>query len=892
MIGESEVQRLQNEQERVENWKRWGPYLPERQWGTVREDYSDKGEAWDHFPFEHAHLRAYRWGEDGLLGFCDRQCRVCLAPAFWNGQDPIIKERLFGLNGNQGNHGEDCKEVYYYLDSTPTHTYSKALYKYPQRAFPYEQLKSENANRGLNDPEFELSDTGAFEESRYFDATIEYAKGGPNDILARISVVNRGPETAFLSVLPKVWFRNTWIWGCEHEGCSLKPFIRTQGDGSLQLEREGLGFLRFVANTASNGTAPLIALAENETNTDHLYQSPSYTDHPKDSFHKWLIDDDERAVLFDGSGTMAMARYDLSIEPGETVSIDLRLFHEDEAPEEPFGNSFDDAFSSAKRQADAFWKERLSPGLDEEERSLQRQAYAGLLWTKQFYHYSVYDWLKGDDAIAPPPASRLQGRNHGWDHLFNRNIISMPDKWEYPWYAAWDLAFHMIPFAVFDPHFAKEQLILMLREWYMHPNGQLPAYEWALDDVNPPTHAWACWDVYVIGKKAGNPDIDFLKRAFSKLLLNFTWWVNRKDPNGNNLFGGGFLGLDNIGLFDRSKPMPGGGILHQADGTAWMAFYCAKMLSIALELALHDRSYSDVASKFFEHFMSISQAINNPATGGLWDEEDGFYYDEIVHPDGRSQRLKARSLVGLLPMIASLRLDSAEIDELPGFRKRADWYLQHRKDIVNEITALESSPCCKKRLLALTTKDRLLRLLRYLFDEDEFLSPFGIRSLSKKYQDEPYTVQINGEEHRIRYAPGDSDTYLFGGNSNWRGPIWFPMNFLIIESLDRFHDFYGSELQVEYPTGSGNHQSIGECARDLRKRLARLFKANSDGRRPWHGDQSIYATDPHFQPHQLFYEFFNADTGSGHGASHQTGWTALIATILDQLDREQPTGKD
>ncbi|WP_234033562.1 MGH1-like glycoside hydrolase domain-containing protein [Pelagicoccus mobilis] len=763
MIGESEIQRLAEDRERKRNWKRWGPYLSERQWGTVREDYSPNGDAWKHFPFEHAHLRAYRWGEDGLLGFCDRQGRLCFTPAFWNGEDPIIKERLFGLTGEQGNHGEDNKELYYYLDSTPTHSYSRALYKYPQAGYPYQDLIAKNRQRGLQDSEYEILDTGIFDNGKSFDIQIEYAKGGPNDILITFTFKNLAATPAKLSALPKLWFRNTWFWGCEHEGCSLKPSIRLESPNKLRLERDTLGTFYFEAEPSSSGVAPHFALAENETSTRALYGEENYTPYTKDAFHRWIIDNDPSAVRHEGTGTIAMARYDLAFRPGEEITLNFRLYSEKEAPKQSFGRSFTTQFNKAKKQADTFWDTSLTSSADREEQDIQRQAYAGLLWSKQFYHYSVHDWLKGDPAVAQPPESRKQGRNHNWTHLFNRDVISMPDKWEYPWYAAWDLAFHMVPFAEIDPDFAKKQLILFLREWYMHPNGQVPAYEWALDDVNPPTHAWACWEVYKMGKQNGSPDIDFLKRVFSKLLLNFTWWVNRKDPNGNNLFGGGFLGLDNIGLFDRSKPLPGGAQLHQADGTAWMAFYCSKMLSISLELAAVDKTYSDVASKFFEHFMSIAEATNHFAGRGLWDEEDGFYYDEIVYPNGNSQPLRIRSLVGLLPLIAALPLHKSTLDELPGFQKRMEWYLNNRQDITSGITALSSSESCNDRLLALPTKERLLRLLSYLFDEDEFLSPYGIRSLSKVHEEKPCFLNINGETHELRYCAGDSDTYLFGG---------------------------------------------------------------------------------------------------------------------------------
>ena len=886
MIGESEQQRLEEDAARRRNWKRWGPYLAERQWGTVREDYSPDGKAWKHFPFDHAHLRAYRWGEDGIAGFCDRQGRLCLAPAFWNGKDPIVKERLFGLDGEEGNHGEDGKELYYYVDSTPTHVYSHALYKYPQGEFPYQKLREENRRRGLGDAEYELADTGIFAGDRYFDIAIEYAKAGPNDLLMRITAHNRGPESAPLTLLPKVWFRNTWIWGCQHEGCSLKPSIRFSGEHAFELEREELGAYRLHAAPASDGTLPVAALAENETSSMALYGVENYTPYTKDAFHRWLIHGQADAVMRgEGSGTIAAFRYDLVIPAGGAASVSIRLHAVEEAPTEVFGDAFESAFKLAKLQADAFWADRLSKRASDAERGVQRAAYAGLLWGKQFYHYSVSDWLKGDSGVAHAPASRHQGRNRNWKHLFNKDVLSMPDKWEYPWYAAWDTAFHMIPFADFDPAFAKDQLLLFLREWYMHPNGQIPAYEWALDDVNPPTHAWACWRVYQIGKHAGQADVDFLKRAFAKLCLNFTWWVNRKDPDGRNLFGGGFLGLDNIGLFDRSKPLPGGAILHQADGTAWMAFYCAKMLSIAIELAKADRSYADMASKFFEHFMSICEAANSLANGGLWDEEDGFYYDQIEYPDGRRIPLRIRSVVGLLPLMASLMLAQPTLDALPGFRKRMDWYLEHRKDITQAVTALQKSTACEDRLLALLNMDRLRKVLRYLFDEGEFLSPYGIRSLSKVYDANPYSVQVDGEHLTLRYCPGDSDTYLFGGNSNWRGPIWLPVNYLIIESLDRYYRALGDAFTIEYPTGSGQLHDLAFCAQDLRQRLMGLFATDGEGRRPYEGGGDGFSgASPH-----LFYEFFNPETGKGHGASHQTGWTALIGSVIAAAREGRPS---
>ena len=876
----AEKTRLADSAARKANWKRWGPYLSERQWGTVREDYSKEGEAWDYLPFEHSSSRAYRWGEDGILGFCDRECRLCFSIALWNEKDERLKERLYGLNGNQGNHGEDCKELYYYLDSTPTHSYAKALYKYPQAAFPYETLKQENANRGKKDSEFEILDTGVFDESRYFDVQAEYAKGSPNDILIRLTISNRGPELARLHTLPKIFFRNTWIWGCEHEGCTLKPSIREVAKGRLQLDHQTLGQFGFRADTASNGTEPEFVFTENETNTERLYGTETYTPHVKDGIERWLLENDESAVNPDKRGTISAAHYELSIPAGESVSIDLRLYAETEAPKSVFGKAFDRIFSKRIEEADQFYASVSPQALNSEERSVERQAYAGLLWSKQFYHYSVHDWLRGDPGITSPPNERLEGRNHDWEHLFNRDVISMPDKWEYPWYAAWDLAFHMIPFARIDPDFAKKQLILFLREWYMHPNGQIPAYEWALGDVNPPVHAWACLHVYRICKDDGKGDLSFLKRVFHKLMLNFTWWVNRKDPEGHNLFAGGFLGLDNIGLFDRSQPLPDGQSLHQADGTAWMAFYCSSMLAIALEIAKVDPDYEDVASKFFEHFMSISDAMNHFGENGLWDEQEGFYYDQLRYPDGNTRHIRVRSLVGLIPLIAAETLDAELLNSMPRFKKRMDWYLDHRKDLARQITYEGDEADGAHYLLAIPTRERLEKLLAYLFDEEEFLSQFGIRSLSRYYCDKPYGLNLAGKDFEVRYTPGDSDSWLFGGNSNWRGPVWFPISYLIIEALYGYHRFYGESLKAEFPTGSGNWLTLQECADELSRRMSGLFMPDGSGNRPCHGDSGIYASDPHFKNYSLFYEFFHGESGKGLGASHQTGWTALVAELL------------
>ncbi len=874
--------RLEEDRERHKNWKRWGPYLAERQWGTVREDYSAEGEAWDSFPFEHAHLRAYRWGEDGILGFCDRQCRLCFSLAMWNGKDPFLKERLFGLNGREGNHGEDCKELYYYLDSSPTHSYAKGLYKYPQSEFPYERLRQENARRGYHDSEYEILDTGIFDDDAYFDVFVEYAKKGPNDLLIQATIANRSDDSSAFHFLPKLFFRNTWIWGCEHEGCTLKPSIRKRDSGALELEHQTLNRFHFEADVASDGVEPIFVFSENETNTRDLYDSDNYTPYVKDAFNRWLIHGETDAVNPKEIGTIAAVYYPLNISARGEVTVRMRLYSEEERPRSSFGKPFATVFEKRKQEAGSYWNEVLKGSDSDGDRETRKQAYAGLLWSKQFYHFSVHDWLRGDPDIAQPPKKRLQGRNKAWSHLFNRDVISMPDKWEYPWYAAWDLAFHMIPFADIDPDYAKQQLILFLREWYMHPNGQIPAYEWEFGDVNPPVHAWACWEVYKLERDKGRQDLLFLKRVFQKLLLNFTWWVNRKDPDGNNIFSGGFLGLDNIGVFDRSKPLPGGGHLQQADGTAWMAFYCARMLSIALELAKFDKSYSDVASKFFEHFVGIADAMNKLGGEGLWDSEDGFYYDRIRSqslPDG-SQRMRIRSMVGIIPLFAVDLLDEAELEQLPGFRSRMNWYLEHRKDLAQQIAYMECSASGGKYLLAIPSRERLQSVLSYLFSEDEFLSPYGIRALSKYHERNPFSMTIDRERYEVGYEPGDSQSWLFGGNSNWRGPVWFPVNYLIVESLRRYYRFYGDSIKVEAPTGSGNLLNLNEAADFLSERLRSLFLPDANGSRPAHGDASLYSEDPNFKDLVLFYEYFHGDNGRGLGASHQTGWTALVASLF------------
>ena len=906
---DAESLRLAEDRNRTANWKRWGPYLSERQWGTVREDYSADGSAWSYFPHDHARSRAYRWGEDGLLGICDRECRLCFSLALWNGRDPILKERLFGLGGAEGNHGEDCKECYFYLDSTPTHSYMKALYKYPQAAFPYARLIDENRRRSRLDPEFELLDTGIFNENRYFDVTAEYAKATPDDILIRITAANRGPEAALLHLLPTLWCRNTWSWGCNHEGCWPKPFIRRAEDGTLLAHHVTLGRFRLAVKPLADRKTPEFLFTENETNSARLFGTANASPYTKDAFHEYVIDHRADAVNPKGQGTKAAAYYPLLVPVLGQVTVELRLCAEEEAAREQlqssrgarglpaFGVAYDQVFADRIREADEFYalvagvagakSSMPRPGLPQTpapatpQARVARQAYAGLLWTKQFYHYIVKDWLGGDPEQPAPPEARKQGRNHDWTHVYNRDIISMPDKWEYPWYAAWDLAFHMLPFARIDPDFAKEQLVLFLREWYMHPSGQLAAYEWALSDVNPPVHAWACWRVYKITGPPGQRDRLFLSRVFQKLLINFTWWVNRKDVDGNHLFAGGFLGLDNIGMFDRSQPLPNGGHLEQADGTAWMAFYCATMLSMALELARGNPAYEDVASKFFEHFVAIADAMNTLGGSGLWDGNDGFYYDRL-HTNGHVTPTRIRSMVGLIPLFAVEVLEDDVLERLPGFRKRLQWFLDNRQDLAQYISYMEVGTSGHgRRLLAIPSRARLERVLRYLLDENEFLSPYGIRSLSRFHKENPYVCRTGGQENRVAYVPGDSDSAMFGGNSNWRGPIWFPVNYLLIEALERYHHVYGDALRVECPAGSGRLMNLAEVACELGARLTRLFLPDAQGCRPCHGGARAFAGDPHWQNLILFYESFHGDDGRGVGASHQTGWTALVARLLE-----------
>ena len=881
----AEEPRLREDALRKKNWKRWGPYLSERQWGTVREDYSADGNPWVYFPHDHARSRVYRWGEDGLLGITDREGRLCFALALWNGKDPILKERLFGLAGPEGNHGEDVKEVYFYLDSTPTHSYMKSLYKYPQADFPYRLLSEENLRRGKEDPEYELPDTGVFDENRYFDIFAEYAKASPDDILVKITVANRGPEAAPLFLLPTLWFRNTWSWGRTGEGYWPKPSIRREATGLLRADHASLGRYHLAVGPGPDGAPPEFLFTENETNFGRLHGTTNPSPYVKDAFHEYVVHGKREAVNPGDTGTKAAALYTVEIPAGRDVTIRLRLSADQETPKDPLGDAFDKVFQSRRNEADDFFESRIPAQLSEEERQVARQAFAGLLWSKQFYHYIVKDWIEGDPAQPKPPESRTIGRNRDWVHLYNRDVLSMPDKWEYPWYAAWDLAFHMIPFAEIDPDFAKAQILLFLREWYMHPSGQIPAYEFAFSDVNPPVHAWAAWQVYKRTGPPGKRDRVFLARAFQKLMLNFTWWVNRKDVHGENVFSGGFLGLDNIGVFDRSQALPTGGHLEQADGTAWMAFFCSTMLTMALELAREDPVYDDVASKFFEHFIAIADAMNTLGGTGLWDEEDGFYYDHL-HVDGQFVPLKLRSLVGLIPLIAADSLEDELVERLPGFRKRMDWFLTNRKDLAGQIACMETpegEDAHGHCLLAIPTRERLVRILRFLLDENEFLSPYGIRSLSRVYRDVPYVFRLGNGEYRVEYFPGESTTGFFGGNSNWRGPIWFPVNYLLIEALERYHHFYGDSLTVECPTGSGRRMNLGDVAKELSRRLSAIFLPGAEGGRPCHGADGRYAEDPHWRDLILFYEYFHGETGRGVGASHQTGWTALVVNLLKRV---------
>jgi hypothetical protein len=858
--------RLAQSRDRSSHWKRWGPYVSERAWGTVREDYSAKGDAWEYLPHDQARSRAYRWSEDGLAGICDRHQHLCFALGLWNGKDPILKERLFGLTGNEGNHGEDVKELYYYLDSTPTHSYMKYLYKYPQAAYPYRALLEESRRRGRAGREYELIDTGVFEGDRYFDVFVEYAKAGPEDICVRIEAFNRGPRAAPLQLLPTLWFRNTWSWGRDRR----RPSLHAAADGAIIAEhpRDGRYLLQ------CDG-APDLLFTENDTNVTRLYGQPS-KGYAKDGINDYVVNGVTAAVNPERLGTKCSARYLFEVPPGKSVVVRVRLSREPSPMEE-----VESILALRKAEADEFYAGVIPAQLSADAANVMRQSLAGMLWSKQYYHYVVRDWLRGDAGQPPPPEERKSGRNSDWTHLHSADVLSMPDKWEYPWFAAWDLAFHCLPLAMVDSDFAKDQLLLLLREWYMHPNGQIPAYEWALGDVNPPVFAWAALRVYKMEqKRRGKGDRKFLRRVFHKLLLNFTWWVNRKDEGGRNVFEGGFLGLDNIGLFDRSKPLPGGGHLEQSDGTSWMAMYCLNLLAIALELAAEDETYADVASKFWEHFVNIAHAMN---TLGLWDEEDGFYYD-LLHRGGHDDeiKLRIRSMVGLIPLFAVETFSEELIERFPDFAKRLEWFIEHRPDLTAGVACMSTPGVERRRLFSIVDPEKLRRVLSRMLDESEFLSAHGIRALSQRHRDQPYRLAIDGRALEVRYEPAESGSGLFGGNSNWRGPVWFPVNYLLIESLQKFHHYLGDEYTVEFPTGSGRQLHLGDVAAELSRRLSALFLRGSDGLRPSLGTDLKQQTDPHFAEALLFHEYFDGDTGAGLGAIHQTGWTGLVAKLLQQ----------
>ena len=853
-------------------WKNWGPYLSDRQWGTVREDYSEEGTAWEFSTHETARSKAWRWGEDGIGGMSNINLQLCLSVSLWNTRDSILKERYFGLSGNEGNHGEDVKELYYFLDATPTHSYLKMLYKYPQQEFPYDQIVSENSRRGKMDPEYEIQDTGIFNENKYFDVFIEYAKYSPEDILWKITVFNRGPEVAPLHVLPNIWFRNTWEWGYSPD----KPSMERLTDDSIIIEHKTIGKRWLYAENPGQ-----LLFCENESNTEKLYSIlPDKSDtYFKDGINEYIIHG-ENTVNPSQSGTKAAIHFNKTIDPGKSETFRIRM--RPDPLEKPF-EDFEKIFATRIREADTFYADLQARLTNDELKSIQRQAYAGMIWCKQYYYYNVNKWLNGDPAGLPPPEQRKKGRNHDWRHLNSSDIISMPDSWEYPWFAAWDLAFHCICFADIDPDFAKNQLALLNHEWYMHPSGQLPAYEWAFSDVNPPIHAWATWKVYETDKIAkGTGDFKFLETVFLKLLLNFTWWVNRKDEQGNNIFEGGFLGMDNIGLFDRNEPLPDGSILEQSDSTSWMCMYSLNMMRISLELALTNSVYQDMATKFFEHFLYIANAMfaDGDQGTGLWDNEDEFYYDAIQKSNGTYEKLKIRSMVGLIPMLAVEILDDGLLSSQKEFTDRLYWFLNNRSDLASLVSKWGEKGKDEKHLLSLLRGHRMKQILYRMLDENEFLSDHGLRALSKFHKDHPYILQIDDSLYSIHYTPGESDTTLFGGNSNWRGPVWMPLNFMLIESLKRFHDYYGDDFRIEYPTHSGNLFSLKEISDKLADRVISLFIKNSEGNRPIYGDQLLFQKDPYFKDYTQFFEYFHGDTGKGLGASHQTGWTGLVARLL------------
>jgi hypothetical protein len=879
-----EEERLKLSHDRKAQWKRWGPYVSERAWGTVREDYSATGEAWDYFPHDHARSRAYRWNEDGMAGVCDRHQRLCFALALWNGHDSILKERLFGLNGSEGNHGEDVKEYYFYLDSTPTHSYMKYLYKYPQAEYPYKKLVEENRRRTKSDPEFELMDTGIFQDDRYFDVFVEYAKADWDDLCVRITAANRGPEAAEIHLLPTLWFRNTWSWAQKP-----KPALSLNKSMDCILAQESeLGEYRL---HFQKGGTPLFT--ENETNVERLFGAKNTSPYVKDAFHRYVVHGDTAAVNPALCGTKAAVLYKLVVPAGGEVSITLRLGKNDPAAAvaDALGQDFDRAFTDRKAEADEFYASIIPAATDDDTRNVMRQAFGGLLWTKQYYHYVVRDWLNGDPAEPAPPEQRKSGRNHAWGHVYNADIISMPDKWEYPWYAAWDLAFHCVAMAMVDVPYAKAQLVLMLREWYMHPNGQIPAYEWAFGDVNPPVHAWAAYQVYLIdkAKNGGKGDTQFLERIFHKLLLNFTWWVNRKDLEGMNVFQGGFLGLDNIGVFDRNSVLPTGGNIEQSDGTSWMAMYSLDMLAIALELAAGNATYQDVASKFWEHFIYIARAMNNLGNDGmcLWDQGEGFFYDVLHLPDGSRMPLRVRSMVGLIPLFAVQIMEPDLLESMPDFKLRLEWFVENRKDLTANMACMETEGHKARRLFSIVDREQLGRILAVMLDENEFFSPHGIRALSRYHKAHPYMLDVGGVNHQVDYEPAESTTVLFGGNSNWRGPVWFPVNYLLVQALRRFNAYFHESMRVECPAHSGKMMNLDEVANELSRRLISTFQRDAQGRRPVFGANEKFQSDPHWRDYIPFHEYFHGDTGAGVGASHQTGWTALVVKMIDELTAKQ-----
>ena len=886
----TEQKRLNDAREAAIPWKKWGPYLSERQWGTVREDYSHDGNAWDYFSHDQSRSRAYHWGEDGLAGICDDKQRLCFAIALWNGRDPILKERLFGLTNSQGNHGEDVKEYYFYLDSTPTHSYMKYLYKYPQREYPYADLVETNRRRSREEMEYELLDTGAFDEDRYFDVFVEYAKADPEDILIRISVHNRGPEASQLHVLPTLWFRNTWSWD---EIATEKPSLCAYGN-AIRAAHNELGEHQLLCDGN-----PELLFTENDSNSQRLWGQPNASPYVKDAFHSVMVGGDRAAVNPQKTGTKAAAHYLLDVPAGGHRTVQLRLAADPAG--KTFGNQFDQLFASRIADADEFY-ERITPkSLSEDERRVHRQALAGMLWTKQYYYFDLDTWLKEHNSHPMMGDVSPTARNTQWFHMLNSDIISMPDKWEYPWYAAWDLAFHTVALSLVDFDFAKEQLLLMLRSLYAHPNGQVPAYEWNFSDVNPPVHAWATLFLYNIEKELGRADIRFLERSFQGLMLNFNWWVNRKDPEGRNVFAGGFLGLDNIGVFDRSKPLPSGGSLEQADGTAWMAFYCQNMLEIALILTSYDSMYEEIAFRFVEHFLWISYAMDRIGNhhDEMWDEEEGFYYDLLRLPNGEAARLKIRSLVGLLPLCASTIFEGEHLKRYPRLTELIEVFRKRHPEVIDHIAPADEKfiGYKQRRLLSVVNKAKLQRILKYVLDENEFLSPYGIRSLSRYHLNHPYVLNAGGQQFKVDYLPAESNSGMFGGNSNWRGPVWMPINVLLIRALFNLYQFYGDDFKVECPTGSGKYMTLFEVAQELSRRLTSIFLRNASGRRPVYGATRKFQDDRLWSDYILFYEYFHGDNGAGLGASHQTGWTGLIARIMDitarlTADTALQTGKD